>query len=45
MGKSWILTLLPLFRGSINFSGYKGIIFRVPWSTYKWIRIIPNDRG
>ena len=27
-GKSWILTLLPLFRGFYKFRGYKGIIFR-----------------
>ncbi len=27
-GKSWILTLLPLFRGFYKFHGYKGIIFR-----------------
>jgi hypothetical protein len=27
-GKSWILTLLPLFRGFYKFKGYKGIIFR-----------------
>lgn len=27
-GKSWILTLLPLFRGFYKFRGYKGIILR-----------------
>jgi len=27
-GKSWIITLLPLFRGFYKFRGYKGIIFR-----------------
>lgn len=27
-GKSWILTLLPLFRGFYKFRGFKGIIFR-----------------
>jgi hypothetical protein len=27
-GKSWILTLLPLFRGFYKYSGWKGIIFR-----------------
>jgi hypothetical protein len=27
-GKTWILTLLPLFRGFYKFRGYKGIIFR-----------------
>ena len=27
-GKSWLLTLLPLFRGFYKFRGYKGIIFR-----------------
>jgi hypothetical protein len=27
-GKSWILTLLPLFRGFYKFHGFKGIIFR-----------------
>jgi len=27
-GKSWILTLLPLFRGFYKFKGFKGIIFR-----------------
>lgn len=27
-GKSWILTLLPLFRGFYKFKGYKGIILR-----------------
>lgn len=27
-GKSWILTLLPLFRGFYKFTGFKGIIFR-----------------
>jgi hypothetical protein len=27
-GKSWIITLLPLFRGFYKFKGYKGIILR-----------------
>src|SRR5215510_1413496 len=27
-GKSWLLTLLPLFRGFYKFRGFKGIIFR-----------------
>lgn len=27
-GKSWILTLLPLFRGFYKYRGFKGIIFR-----------------
>jgi hypothetical protein len=27
-GKSWVLTLLPLFRGFYKFRGYKGIILR-----------------
>lgn len=27
-GKSWILTLLPLFRGFYKYKGFKGIIFR-----------------
>lgn len=27
-GKSWILTLLPIFRGFYKFRGFKGIIFR-----------------
>src|SRR5579859_55118 len=27
-GKSWILTMLPLFRGFYKFEGFKGIIFR-----------------
>src|SRR6266545_599938 len=27
-GKTWILTLLPLFRGFYKFRGYKGIVFR-----------------
>ena len=27
-GKSWVITLLPLFRGFYKFRGYKGIIFR-----------------
>lgn len=27
-GKSWIITLLPLFRGFYKFRGFKGILFR-----------------
>lgn len=27
-GKSWIITLLPLFRGFYKYRGFKGIIFR-----------------
>src|SRR6187399_2812099 len=27
-GKSWILTMLPLFRGFYKFQGFKGIILR-----------------
>lgn len=27
-GKSWLLTLLPLFRGFYKYAGFKGIIFR-----------------